>query len=115
MSCCGYDKCRDITTIKGVHKQSVNFDTIESKLGLSFDPSIISSENVFEQVARVTGVNCVPIKTDDETLDVLVSANEAKRIAALDVDGVSAAYPASKKAQRISYDPSKIGSRTLLR
>lgn len=115
MTCsgCGNKMEKTLKGIPGVSGVRVNF--VMGSAECSFDSRATTADQIVKASERGTGFKCTPLASDDQNIEVLASGNAAKALTDLPVEGITQAVIVDKKTVRLSYDPTIIGARTLLK
>lgn len=115
MTCsgCGNKMERTLKGIPGVSSVRVNF--VMGNAECNYDGSTMSSDDIIRNVERATGFKCTLMASDDQALDVIASGGTAKALLDVAIPGVTQTAIINKKTVRVSYDPTIIGARVLLK
>ncbi|KAG7007513.1 P-type cation-transporting ATpase [Physcia stellaris] len=97
--------------IPGVVNPNINFvaGTGEFELEHRLDPN-----EVISQFEHETGFKCLQIRRENQSIDLLISKSEAKRLEDRLITGVRSISMLDKATYSVEYDPRLIGARSLL-
>lgn len=114
MTCsgCGNKMERTLKGLPGVTSVRVNF--VMGNAECSYDATVTSIDDIIRNSEKATGFKCTSLASDAQVLDILASGGSAKALLDVDIAGVTQTAIINKKTVRVSYDPTIIGSRTML-
>lgn len=115
MTCtgCANKATNVLERIDGLSNVKINFVTSVGEFDVNQE-LLPSSDLIISQLARETGFKCVRVLSDHQTLDLMMSRADAKRYWDNAPQGVEVITEVDRKTQRVSYDPTIIGARSVL-
>ena len=98
--------------VPGVSNVSVNFVACRGEFDVN--TTLKSTDQVLRQLEHETGFECARILDVFLSLDLLMTEEDVKCLNNTPVPGIEAIDRHSKGRYRVSFDPSRIGARTIL-